>query len=110
MGLLKFMTTADIDYEEDDDEEEDLSIEYIRKLPETDFLDFITAADYLNIQDLREFCVEFAHRTWSNTPISSIDSQILDDVQDDRTFSVTTEKVEYLEEDVDFHVDEDIYC
>ena len=52
----------------DSDEIEDLSssIEYIRKLPEKEFLEFISAAKYLNIHDLRDFCIEFEDRSWSN--------------------------------------------
>ena len=42
------------------------SIEYIRKLPEKEFLEFISAAKYLNIHDLRDFCIEFEDRSWSN--------------------------------------------
>ena len=63
--LDNFSTTAG-ELLELDDEEEDLSIEFIRKLPEKDFLEFINAAKYLNIHDLRDFCIEFDERTVSN--------------------------------------------
>jgi len=101
-----------VDYEDVDEEEEedDLSIEYIKKLSEKEFMEFMNAAKYLNIHDLRDFCTEFEERSLSDTtPVS-------DETDDNelqylagKTFSVTSERIEFLEE-TDFQVDEDIYC
>jgi len=100
-----------VDYEDvEEEEEDDLSIEYIKKLSEKEFMEFMNAAKYLNIHDLRDFCTEFEERSLSDTtPVS-------DETDDNelqylagKTFSVTSERIEFLEE-TDFQVDEDIYC
>lgn len=58
-----------VEFDDVDEEDDELSIEYIRNLPEREFVEFINAAKYLNIHDLRDFCIEFDERTWSNATV-----------------------------------------